>query len=724
MIIRIVTLILGLFVFILPVIAFTQDLTYDSDTSQVNITYDSLNRIISKNGSSTIVNYTYDDQYQGTLTNITFNSSVYKYEYDDKLRLVKETKIIDGVSFERKLYYDSMDRIVKVGFTPGQNINYTYNNQSKLGKITEFVNSVFYNVFDNPSNRTYNSNRVTEFSYDNRGRITEIKTGNLQNMSYSYDAVGNIIRINDSANGRLYNMSYDLLDRLANASIGGINYVYSYNEIGNILKIVRDNNNTTKFVYGTNPVHAPSSIITNDAGTDVHNLKELYSNAKRRIITFFLANEKNSTITNANWTVDFENQNKINSTVTFNLTTNESVWVIAGYNYANAGSYRINITGNSADFENATTKFGVIINNLTISSRDTSNITFKLGIVNNMNDTSQNINWSCSEGLSGGPFTLAGNASRIESMSNNYSSPGIKTFSCTTTSVDGNDTRAIEFEIKGIRIEDYNNTRVDENTRLLNFTIKNYWLPVAVTWYITSDGQTFTNTTPALATNGTVLVSQAINYTTDGRKDVVVNISSGSTIDRLNETMILKALRIGDFNSINLTSTNRLLQFIIKNNWPDNQSVRWNVTDPSVTSNSDVNLTTGESVFVLIENNYTTQGTKKPQITVYNNTFSDSLIDRFFVKVIEILRHLVLHENRSSTISEIDTRNNLGQANISWSIDTGEQNLTSMQTTVLNNSEQVIIIIENNYTGSNIYIIRPTVNSSSYNDTSTGIVTN
>ncbi len=688
------------------------------------LTKDEVGRVYRGGNIKTV--YSYDDQYDGTLANISFGNSTYKYEYDDKLRLTKETRIINGITFERKIYYDSMDRMLKQDFTPGQDINYTYNNQSKLGKINGFINSIFYSAFDNPSNRTYDSNRSTEFAYDIKGRVTEIKTGPLQNMSYSYDAVGNIIRINDMANDRLYDMSYDLLDRLVNATIGNIIYVYSYNEIGNILKIVRDNDNTTKFVYGNNPVHAPSKIIVNDAGTDTNNLEELFSNAKHRIISFFLSNEKESTITDVNWTIDFENQNKINSTLALNLTNNESVWVIAGYNYSNSGRYKINVTSrseaNSIDFENTTTKFGVTIHNLTVQSRDISNITFSLGILNDMNATSQNIQWSCSEGLSGGPFTLSGNASRIELVSNNYSTPGIKAFSCNTTSFDGNESGSIEFGINGVEIEDYNNTALDSNTRMINFTIKNYWLPLSVRWYITSNGQTFTNTA-SLTTNGTTMVSQIINYTADGNKDVIVNASSGSIIARYNESFNLNAIRIEDYDSLNLTSTNRLMEFRIKNNWPDNQSIRWNVTDPSLSSNA-INLASEEFVFVLIENNYTTQGTKKPQITAYNNTFADSVMDRFLVKVIEILRHLVLYESRESTISEMDAINNLGQTNISWTVDTGEQNITSTQTTTLNNSEQVIVIIESNYTGSNVYVTRPTVNSSSYNDTTAGVTTN
>lgn len=710
-------------------LASTQDLTYDSDTNQVNITYDSLNRILTENTSTVNISYRYDDQYQGTLTNVSFLNSTYRYEYDDKLRLTKETKTIDGVAFERKIYYDSMDRVVKQTFLPGTDVNYTYNSQGKSNKIAGFISSMFHNAFDNPLNRTYNSTRVSEFSYDAKGRLTQIKTGAIQNLNYSYDSVGNIISINDSANNRLYTMTYDFLDRLANTSVGSISYVYSYNELGNILKIVRDNNNTTKFVYGSNPVHAPSKIITNEAGIDIQKPSSLYSDNKTRVIQFYLANDKNTTITNANWSVDFIDGNKINSTVAFNVSSNESILTVAGFNYTNAGKYRINITGNSAnnatDFENVTVKFGVEISSLSVKSMDTSNVTFELIIRNNMNVTSQSITWACDNGnSSSASFTLSGNQQKIENFSTNYSTPGVKILTCNTTSVDGNDSRVIEFEIKGIKIEDYNSTALVENQRMINFTIKNYWRAVPVTWYITSDGQTFTNTTSVLSTNGTALVSQTINYTTDNNKTVLVNISSGDIIDRYNESFILKALRIEDFDSINLTSTNRLLQFMVKNNWYLNQSVNWNITDPSITSSSTDNLTSGESLIVLVENNYTTQGTKKPTVNAYNNTFTDSFIDRFIVKMIEVLRHLVLYESQSSTITETDVMNNLNRDNISWTIDTGEQNITSSQVTTLNNSESVFIIIESNYTSSNVYVNKPTVNSSSYNDSSTSVAVN
>ena len=89
-----------------------QNLDYDSSPNVVKIGYDNLNRIINKNSSSEIVNYTYDVQSQGTLSNIAFGNSSYKYTYDDKLRIVQEKRIIDGIKFTKAYVYDSNNETV------------------------------------------------------------------------------------------------------------------------------------------------------------------------------------------------------------------------------------------------------------------------------------------------------------------------------------------------------------------------------------------------------------------------------------------------------------------------------------------------------------------------------------------------------------------------------------------------------------------------------------
>lgn len=102
----------------------------------------------------------------------------------------------------------------------------------------------------------------------------------------------------------------------------------------------------------------------------------------------------------------------------------------------------------------------------------------------------------------------------------------------------------------------------------------------------------------------------------------------------------------------------------------------------------------------------------------------DTFGDRFVAKVIDILKLLVLFESQGITISLIDAINNWGQTNVSWSMDTSQGNITSSQSVTLNQSEEVFIIIESNYTTGGVYPTISTVNSSYYNDAATRIVTN
>src|SRR3989344_836949 len=153
-------------------------LIYDANLNLIKISHDNLNRTLQINTSSEITNYSYDAQYQGTLTNISFGNSSYKYIYDDKLRVIEEKRIIDGIEFNKKYYY--------------------------------------------------------------------------------------------SSNDRSYSMSYDRLDRLTNVSINSYSWIYSFDAIGNILKIIRNNSETTSFKYDAQLAHAPNKVISSPTGIDIY----------------------------------------------------------------------------------------------------------------------------------------------------------------------------------------------------------------------------------------------------------------------------------------------------------------------------------------------------------------------------------------------------------------------------------------------------------------------
>ena len=85
--------------------------------------------------------------------------------------------------------------------------------------------------------------------------------------------------------------------------------------------------------------------------------------------------------------------------------------------------------------------------------------------------------------------------------------------------------------------------------------------------------------------------------------------------------------------------------------------------------------------------------------------------------MIDALSGFILKDNKGSTVQVFSVINNIGNQVMSWLFNTRQSNIHSTQNVSLNNSEQVIIIIESDYTTSGVYTPNITVNSTSYNDT-------
>lgn len=576
-------------------LADTQQLSYESVTKESMTIYDSTNRATAKNSSLFNASYAYDSQYEGTLTNVTFQNSTFKYDYDDKLRLTKETKIIDGISFERRILYDSSGRVLKQQFIPGTGINYTHDVQGNINKIPSIIPNSSHNAFGNLKNRTYANNEITTFSYDSMERVVSIITGSKQNLNFTYDLTGKIVVLKDIVNNMNYYMSYDFLDRLVNATVSPYYFIYSYDPAGRILKIARNNTNTTKFVYGTYPVHAPARIETLRAGIDVHKEEELYSGNKTRAIQFYLANDRNASVSSVNWTAKFSSV--VASTNLLNLGTNESVLVVVAGDFPSGGAYYVNTTafsGPIGDYENLSVRFGIGASSLEALFQDGSKQFYEFRIANDMAEQSANASWSCDDGIvSSSSFQLSGNENAMVIIQSNYSVPGQKDFSCSVSSADGNGIKTIGHEMKGITLEDYSITPITRDKSIVNFTLRNYWDALGITWFI----DTLTGSS-SLGNGAEEAIGREITHT-GGQQTILVNASSGSVVAKLNESVVLKPLRLEDYYIENSTETDRIFVFSMANRWTQNQSAYWNVS--SISAVEIANLTSEEFVFVVVQ---------------------------------------------------------------------------------------------------------------------------
>jgi len=235
----------------------------DSRGVTVSMDYDELNRLLQKNGSSLQINYTYDAGKNGTLSSVV-GSSVFSFQYDDRLRVNSQSLSVDNESLNISYSYDSQDRVLTKTLPDGTVIDYSYNDQNFLASVAGIVSDIDYNAMGMKLNVSYANGPLSEYSYDPENlRLKSIKTGSLQDLSYMYDPVGNIVSIYGGSVNTT--MAYDDLDRLISAarSDSGFDYDYGYNIIGNMMNITGMRNYT--YSYGGFPLHAPVRIdIEND----------------------------------------------------------------------------------------------------------------------------------------------------------------------------------------------------------------------------------------------------------------------------------------------------------------------------------------------------------------------------------------------------------------------------------------------------------------------------
>jgi len=699
----------------------------DNIGNGILMSYDSLNRIHQKNASSVNYTFNYDEQYQGTLSSINFSNFTFSYEYDERLRVLKETIMEGGTdSYETGLTYDSMDRIIEKILPSNEELEFYYNEQGKLNKIRGYINQTNYNAFGNPLNRSYFNAKITTFDYySDNARLKQIKTDTVQNLNYSYDDVGNVVSINDSANNRYYAMSYDNLDRLTNVSINAYKWVYSYDPLGNILKIVRNFSTTTSFKFDSGLAHAPSKVIDIDTGVDVYRDKNYNNSNKTKIFELYLVNEKNNSLTYVNWTAEFGDGTVINSTKEFNLSKDENVLVLIEHNYTKGSDYRINFTSktNSTvnDYETLKLIFGAVAQRLDIIKQNATLIISEFYVENTINELSQNWGWNCSNGIqSTVPFNMSGSKGLFVIMEHNYSLD-VNSLDCEVNSSDGNQSFSIPLTYDGIEISEYNSSKLDTDSIQIKFKIKNYFTMQDVNWNITVGNEFYESAAPITLTQGEeTTISQQIDFTNGGLKKIYVQIGGEHNFTyNYTEYYFINWLNIDGFINVIKNGTARVFDFLVSNKNTLNTTALWNISDPGLENTTSLN--DSELLIVVIEEDYS-QGKKEPTIKIFNQTaYETKLIDIFTIKQIGIDEFNTLYENSSWAISSALITNNIEPLNLSWQLNNSQELITSINNTELATNQQALIVVESNFSEDGVYPLKFKINSSNLNDNESGV---
>ncbi len=327
---------------------------WDNRHHQVENTYDTLQRLTSETlrlsasafskvqvmvyGTSTTNNL------NGKLTEQKDQSGKTTFtEYDFKGNHVSLTKqmctdyqntidwdnspILETETFDQEFTYDAMNRLKYLTQPDSSIITYTYNKAGLLGAVkvkirnavdsTDFVNNINCNEKGQRTEIYYENGSKTTYTYDDKNfrlirLLTTRNTGSdiLQDITYTYDAVGNITEVEDDAQQTFYYSNsviapkgkywYDALYRLTKATgrelsslampthtdfvdnlavpntasnaMQNYKQEYSYDKLGNIsqMKSSVGTNWTRDYYYET----ANNRLKSHDGGSDVYDYDE------------------------------------------------------------------------------------------------------------------------------------------------------------------------------------------------------------------------------------------------------------------------------------------------------------------------------------------------------------------------------------------------------------------------------------------------------------------
>jgi RHS repeat-associated protein len=257
--------------------------TIDPRGLKVRYTYDVLDRLTSENivnADNTLtrqLTYVYDAGINGIGRLTKASNSTYEknYTYDIAGRKLKEVFKTDksvssplsyGQTFTTTYSYDSLNNLVSIKYPDNSQIKYVLNNAGQIEKIAnpvtnvDILKSVDYEVNGQIKRIEMGNGAITTNIYDRNQmyRLINKSTGansvKIQDLTYTYDAVGNVTHISDKSAGNLAkeaDYTYDDLYRLTKATItfaaNGKNYTqaYSYDALGNIL----NKSDVGKYVY-------------------------------------------------------------------------------------------------------------------------------------------------------------------------------------------------------------------------------------------------------------------------------------------------------------------------------------------------------------------------------------------------------------------------------------------------------------------------------------------
>jgi RHS repeat-associated protein len=251
----------------------------DAKNQTVSFEYDLLGRLVEKTEPEGVTSWEFDTAPHGVgllAAVVGINGYEEHYSYDALSRPYQTDTLVDGKSFSRSQSFDAYGRVQDVVYPYGFTVRNNYSSLGFLESITRLDTSLTLWTLNEATARgqmqkyTLGNGLVTQVAfYPATGLPQTIETGPagiIQDLGFSFDALGNLQTRSDSNNNLAESFYYDSLNRLTDTQIaGGYSTHLTYNDNGNISY----KSDVGTYTYGQNGagLHAVTSIVGPKANT-------------------------------------------------------------------------------------------------------------------------------------------------------------------------------------------------------------------------------------------------------------------------------------------------------------------------------------------------------------------------------------------------------------------------------------------------------------------------
>ena len=224
--------------------AYGEQVSQTDSKGTTTYTYDQGGRLITETRPDVTLTSLYDTQFIGALTKVRSSNGAYDlYGYDAYGRVVQQQKKIPGQTqfFTIHTAYNQQNNVETITYPNNFVVKYVYAGNGLLQSVKDNANQHTIwrvnarNARGQATSQTLGNGLTTLSSYDALGRVTSINTSGIQNWSYAYDAIGDLVRRTDNRRSRSETFGYDALNRLVSVSQGGVvTQQMGYDAAGNL----------------------------------------------------------------------------------------------------------------------------------------------------------------------------------------------------------------------------------------------------------------------------------------------------------------------------------------------------------------------------------------------------------------------------------------------------------------------------------------------------------